>query len=68
MKENQNTLIKNNGANEKENKTKKNHKIMNEIIGVLIKNNLTHSESIDLLDGVRRHIGVQTITSDCLYK
>ena len=44
------------------------HRIMNEIIGIIIKNNLTFSESTKILDNVRRRIGIQTITTKCLYK
>lgn len=44
------------------------HRIMNEIIEIIIKNNLTFSESTKILDNVRRRIGIQTITTKCLYK
>lgn len=46
----------------------KDNEIMNEIIEILIKNNLSFSESTKILDNVRRRIGIQTITTKCLYK
>ena len=46
----------------------KNHKVMNEIIEILIKNNLSVSESTIILDGVSRRIRVQSVTDNCLFK
>lgn len=65
LKEKQNQLeeIKNNCNN-----TNESHKIMNEIIEILIKNNMTFYESTRILDGVRRRITTQIIGNDCLYK
>lgn len=66
--ENNNTLekileieLKENEKNQ--NKTKK---IMNDVIKIFIENNLTATESRNILDNVRRRIGVQRITDDCL--
>lgn len=51
-----------------EERKSKDNEIMNEIIEILIKNNLSFSESTKILDNVRRRIGIQTITTKCLYK
>lgn len=55
-------------AEENKSKDNSNNEIMNEIIEILIKNNLSFSESTKILDNVRRRIGIQTITTKCLYK
>lgn len=55
-------------AEENKSKDNSNNEIMNEIIEILIKNNLSFSESVKILDNVRRRIGIQTITTKCLYK
>ena len=39
---------------------------MNDVIKIFIENNLTATESRNILDNVRRRIGVQRITDDCL--
>lgn len=55
-------------AEENKSKDNSNNEIMNKIIEILIKNNLSFSESTKILDNVRRRIGIQTITTKCLYK
>ena len=46
----------------------KKHKIANEIIEILIRNNLSVSESTVLLDSVTKRLRVQSVTNNCLFK
>lgn len=58
-------------SNKKEeniNEINKKHKIANEIIEILIRNNLSVSESTVLLDSVTKRLRVQSVTSNCLFK
>jgi len=64
--ENNNTLEKILEIELKENEKNQNKKIMNDVIKIFIENNLTATESRNILDNVRRRIGVQRITDDCL--
>lgn len=66
--ENNNTLEKILEIELKENEKNqiKTKKIMNDVIKIFIENNLTATESRNILDNVRRRIGVQRITDDCL--
>lgn len=64
--ENNNTLEKILEIELTENENNQNKKIINEIIKIFIENNLTATESRNILDNVRRRIGVQRITDDCL--
>ncbi len=49
-------------------KMNKKHKIANEIIEILIRNNLSVSESTVLLDSVTKRLRVQSVTNNCLFK
>lgn len=64
--ENNNTLEKILEIELKENEKNQNKKIMNDVIKIFIENDLTATESRNILDNVRRRIGVQRITDDCL--
>ncbi len=64
--ENNNTLEKILEIELTENENNQNKKIINEIIKIFIENNLTATESRNILDNVRRRIGIQRITDDCL--
>ena len=64
--ENNNTLEKILEITLTENENNQNKKIINEIIKIFIENGLTATESRNVLDNVRRRIGVQRITDDCL--
>lgn len=58
-------------SNKKEeniNEMNKKHKIANEIIEILIRNNLSVSESTMLLDNVTKRLRVQSVTNNCLFK
>lgn len=58
-------------SNKKEeniNEMNKKHKIANEIIEILIRNNLSVSESTVLLDNVTKRLRVQSVTNNCLFK
>ncbi len=58
-------------SNKKEeniNEMNKKHKIANEIIEILIRNNLSVSESTVLLDSVTKRLRVQSVTNNCLFK
>ena len=64
--ENNNTLEKILEIELTENENNQNKKIINEIIIIFIESNLTATESRNILDNVRRRIGVQRVTDDCL--
>ncbi|MFR3126265.1 MAG: hypothetical protein ACLTVG_01605 [Coprococcus sp.] len=64
--ENNNTLEKILEIELTENENNQNKKIINEIIKIFIESNLTATESRNILDNVRRRIGVQRVTDDCL--
>ena len=64
--QNNNTLEKILEIELTENENNQNKKIINEIIKIFIESNLTATESRNILDNVRRRIGVQRVTDDCL--